>query len=94
MLPDGFAWIRRGQYAGEDLALTLHGEWVAMLMRKANGVDWCARLDCHHGIHAPVVTRPCSSFDAGKAGIEAWAIRHHARLLAEIGRGPAPLPRA
>ena len=84
MLPDGFQWVPRGQYAGDEIALALNGRWVAMLMRKVDGVTWIARLECQQPITAPVVSRVCSSFEAGKAGVEAWARKHEARLRAEI----------
>lgn len=92
MLPEGFAWSPRGQYAGGELALTLDGTWVAMLMRKANGADWMVRLDCHHGIPAPLVLRQCTGFQAGKAGVEAWAHRHQDRLRAEVATRLRPTP--
>lgn len=87
MLPEGFKWIPRGQYAPDEPALTLDGHYVAMLMRKADGVTWCARLDCQQSITAAVVMRDCSSFETGKAGIEAWARKHEVRLRREIGAG-------
>ena len=82
MLPDGFKWIPRGQYAADELALTVNGRHVAALMKKVDGLTWIARLDCHQPISAPPVMRPCTSFESGKAGIEAWATRHHAALRA------------
>ena len=91
MLPDGFQWIPRGQYAQDELALVVNGRHVAMLMRKVDGVAWVARLDAHQSITSAVVMRPCASRESGMAGIEAWANRHQDTLMA--GRevyGPAP----
>ena len=82
MLPTGFQWISRGQYCGHELALKLDGRCIAQLMRKVDGVTWLAQLDCHQPITAPVVMRRCTSFEAGKAGIEAWAARHETTLKA------------
>lgn len=82
MLPTGFQWISRGQYAEDELALVCNGRHVAMLMKRVDGVTWMARLDAHQPIASPVVSRDCSSFEAGKAGIEAWAARHEATLRA------------
>lgn len=92
MLPADFQWIPRGQYAGDEPALTLEGKFVAMLMRKVDGTTWYARLDCQRSITAPVVWRDCSSFEVGKAGIEAWALKHEARLRREVANcsGTAP----
>ena len=83
MLPDGFEWIPRHQYADRELALTLDGEYVAMLLERVDG-SWLARLECQQPIAAPLVMRQCSSFEAGKTGVEAWACRHEARLRAEV----------
>jgi hypothetical protein len=87
MLPQDFTWQERWQYANGELALLLHGKQVALLLRKANGVDWYALLDCQQPMRCPALTRPCSSLEAGKAGVEAWAARHEARLRAEVARG-------
>ena len=82
MLPEGFHWIDRYQYAKGELALVFNGRYVAQLMRKVDGETWIARLILDPGIHAPVVTRTCSSFEAGKAGIEQWARLNEAKLRA------------
>ena len=84
MLPTDFKWIPRGQYAPDELTLTVGGRYVAMLMTKVDGVTWIARLDCHQPITAPVVTRECVSRESGIAGIEAWAVRHEATLRAGL----------
>ena len=84
MLPADFQWIPRGQYANGDLALVCNGRHVALLMKRADGVTWMARLDSHQPISAPVVTRRCTSFESGKAGVESWAIRHVATLRAGL----------
>lgn len=83
MLPDGFEWKDRYQYAAGELALMCGGKPVAMLMRRADG-GWVARLWCHWPITEPLVLRQCSSFEAGKAGIEAWAKRHAERIRSEV----------
>lgn len=92
MLPTGFQWQPRYQYAKDELALKLGDETVAMLMQDNHG-GWYARLWCHWAISEPVVTRPCSSFEAGRAGIEAWAVKHEARLREEVGRKVRPVHR-
>lgn len=91
MLPSGFQWAPRWQYDTQRTALTLDGVQVAMLLDKVTG-GWYARLWVHWPITAPVVTRPCSSLEAGRAGIEAWACRHEARLRQEVGRHIAVRP--
>jgi hypothetical protein len=85
MLPDGFRWAIRHQYDTRHTALTLDGKQVAMLLERVDD-SWFAVLDAHKGVHAPLVRRDCTSFEAGKAGIEAWACRHEARIRAEAGR--------
>ena len=84
MLPDGFIWQPRWQYAKDELSLVTRKGPVAMLMRRTDGT-WYARLECHLSVDAPVVIRNCSSFEAGKAGIEQWATRHADRLRAGLG---------
>lgn len=81
MLPDDFIWQPRWQYAKDELALMVGKRTVAMLMRRTDGT-WFARLECHLPIESPVVIRNCTSYEAGKAGIEAWATRHADRLRA------------
>ena len=83
MLPENFTWQPRWQYAKGELALVYGKGPVAMLMQRNDGT-WYARLECHQPIDAPVVICNCSSFDAGKAGIEAWATRHADRLRAGL----------
>jgi len=90
MLPDGFRWIDRYQYANGELALVCNGRHVAQLMRKVDGETWIARLILDPGIHASVVTRTCTSFEAGKAGIEQWAGLNEAALRGQLsGNGVA-----
>lgn len=91
MLPEGFQWQPRWQYDTQLTALTLDGVQVAALLDRVDG-SWFARLWAHHGIEAPLVTRPCTSFEAGRAGIEAWACRHEARLREEVARHIAGRP--
>lgn len=85
MLPEGFHWAKRHQYDTQDTALVLDGTQVAMLLQRLDG-SWFARLEAHQPITEPLVTRPCTSLEAGRAAIEAWACRHEARLRDEVGR--------
>lgn len=80
MLPDGFQWTPRYQYADGELALEVDGALcAAQLMRRLDG-GWIAALAPYAEPLGPWRTRQCSSFEAGKAGIEAWAVRHEALL--------------
>lgn len=90
MPPDGFEWKERYQYAAGELALVHGGKQVAMLMRRADG-GWVALLWRHRPFTAPLVSRQCSSFEAGKQGIEAWARRHAERIRREISESTAGL---
>jgi hypothetical protein len=83
MLPEGFHWAKRFQYDTHESALCLGDEQVAMLLERVDG-SWFARLWAHWPITAPLVTRPCSSFEAGRAGVEAWARRHEGRIRREV----------
>ncbi|WDS36251.1 hypothetical protein [Pseudoxanthomonas sp.] len=91
-LPKGFRWEYRWQYSKVEDGLFLDSQVVAMLLDKVGG-GWFARLDCQKGIDDPLVTRPCASFDSGKAGCEAWVIRHEARLRAEVAEKIASRPK-
>ncbi|MCD9046809.1 hypothetical protein [Luteimonas sp. MHLX1A] len=84
-LPDGFEWGPRWQHGSDEQKLELEGKTVAMLLKTVSG-GWFARLECHWPISEPLVVRPCSSFEAGKAGCEAWARRHADRLRREIAQ--------
>lgn len=91
MLPPDFRWVPRHQHATDEIALELHGKQVAMLLSGVDGT-WSARLECHWPIEAPLVLKPCSSFEKGKEGVETWAERHEARLRREVA-DPAGLAR-
>lgn len=83
-LPDGFRWIPASQHEkGDPRALAIGEEMVAMLIDRIDG-SWFVRLDCQLGISAPLVTRPCRSFESGRQGTEIWAARHEARLRAQV----------
>lgn len=82
MLPADFQWIPRGQYADDELALTVGGRWVAQLMKKVDGVSWYAHLVVGPGTLAPYIHRACESRESGIAGIEAWACRNEDALRA------------
>lgn len=83
MLPEGFRWIPRHQYDTQETALALGGTQVAFLLER-NGGGWFARLDAQRGMAGPLVLRDCTSYEAGRAGIEAWACRHERRLREEV----------
>ncbi|MGH8075611.1 MAG: hypothetical protein ACREO4_16295 [Lysobacter sp.] len=85
MLPEGFRWAKRHQYDTQDTALVLDGTQVAMLLARLDG-SWFVRLWAHWSIREPLVTRPCTSLDAGRAGIETWACRHEAQIRDEVAR--------
>lgn len=83
MLPDGFTWQNRYQYDTQQTALTYGGKQVTMLLERLDG-GWIARLWCHWPISAPLVTRQCTSLEAGRKGVETWATRHAVRIKAEL----------
>ena len=89
MLPEGFKWTERYQYAKDELALKLDDREVAVLMRTIDG-HWFAYLERQRPGMAPQVKRDCRSRETGIAGIELWACRHEARLRAEVAAIPRP----
>ncbi|MCD7096924.1 hypothetical protein [Stenotrophomonas sp. MMGLT7] len=87
------SWHPRWQYDTHATALHLDGVIVAMLLDRVDG-DWFARLECQKlRIDEPLVTRRCSSFEAGRRGCEVWAMRHLDRLLTEVAEVKARRPK-
>lgn len=64
---------------------------VARLMRRVDTGEWFAVLDQHRP-YEQRRRRPCSSFDAGRLGVELWAARHADRLAAEVAAIEAAWP--
>ena len=88
MLPSDFQWIPHTQHqSGPPRALALDGVTVAIMLDRIDGT-WAARLEAHRPVTAPLVVRPCSSFEAGRRGCELWAARHCDRLREEVARIP------
>src|SRR5690606_33157725 len=92
MLPDGFEWVQRWQYAADELALTIDGWHAASLMQKVTG-EWYALLYLSGEPLGPFRTRACASRESGIAGIEAWARRHEAKLREQAAAHRAKAPR-
>lgn len=83
MLPDGFKWLRRWQYAREANGLFISEVLVAYVDAQVGG-GWFARLDCQQPIDAPLTLRRCHSLESGRRGCEIWATRHEERLRREV----------
>jgi hypothetical protein len=76
-----FTWHHRGaDYGAPPDSLQVHRYEVAFLHQHIDGT-WLATLGSHLPSEARR-TRRCSSFEAGRAGCEAWAARHAAQLVA------------
>ncbi|MBP7157670.1 MAG: hypothetical protein KBI02_01345 [Thermomonas sp.] len=84
MLPQGFHWAPRWQYEDGANAVFCGSMIVAYLDQRIDG-GWFARMDNR--------MRPCSSYEAGRAGCEAWVARHQERLRAAAAEYEASLPR-
>ena len=84
MLPDGFAWqcITGTAGHGRPDALAFRQYEVARVTDRIDG-GWLALLHYPDGRR---VVRHCTSYEAGRAGCEAWAARHEAALRARIER--------
>lgn len=82
-----FEWTHA--YIGEDGPQTsyrLDGVEVARLTRRIDQEGaWIALLK-QHRVSEPRITRQCSSFEAGKRGVEIWAVRHRDRLQADVDK--------
>ena len=90
MLPDGFEWCAVMQHDDGERAVKLHGREVARLSRKVNG-EWFALLRPYLEVFSPYVARDCTSFESGRAVVEAWVRRHEAHLREQAAiRAKAP----
>ncbi|WP_311238402.1 MULTISPECIES: hypothetical protein [unclassified Xanthomonas] len=89
VLPPGFRWDKPWQGAkGPLTALFFEGEEVARLVQRLTG-EWYVLLERQRPAppgkpFAPFVQRECSSFDQGRRGTVMWAVRHEARIRAEV----------
>lgn len=92
MLPEGFAWLPRWQYDRGDNAVFLDGVCVCFLDTTADGQTWWVRLWAHRGMGHPLITRTCTSYEAGRAGCEAWVCRHESLLRQEVAAHRSRLP--
>lgn len=90
-LPEGFRWDRRCHLSKVHDGLFLNGETVASLIDRVDG-GWFALLDTQRGMDGKQTKRLCTSFEAGRRGCELWAIRHEARLRAEVSAKIAARP--
>lgn len=84
-MPDGFYWKPRCHLDTLPTGLFLHGEQVASMQQRVDGT-WLARLTPEEGVHAPLLLRSCSSFDAGRRGCEMWAFRHEQLLRRKVAK--------
>ena len=82
-MPDGFYWAPRCHLDTLPTGLYLHGELVASMVDRVDGT-WLAILHAEEEISSPLVTRQCTSFEAGRRGCELWAARHHVHLQAKV----------
>ena len=82
-MPDGFYWAPRCHLDTLPTGLFLHGEIVAQMLDRVDGT-WLARLHMDDEITAPLITRRCSSFEAGRKGCEMWALRHQLLLQKNV----------
>ena len=89
MLPHDFHWRPRYQYANGDNALFVGSNMVAWLDQRIDG-SWFARLEVLSGGSGG--HRACTSVEQGRAGCEAWACRHEARLRRQSAEHDAKLP--
>jgi len=82
MPDDRFNWTWLGaDVGGREVVYRLGTTEVARLIDRLGGT-WFARLDCH--LDGLLRVRDCSSYEAGRKGIELWAQRHEDRLRREV----------
>jgi hypothetical protein len=80
-----FTWGPRTAFCKGPTALMLHGEVLVSMIDKVDG-GWFAILHRADGIDKPLLTRHCSSFEAGRMGAELWVLRHEEALREKVAR--------
>lgn len=81
-----FKWTHA--YIGEEgpeTSYRLDGVEIARLTRRVDQDTWIALMK-QHRIAEPRIVRQCSSFEAGKRGVELWAERHRERLQVDVDK--------
>ena|ERR1044072_2501128 len=82
-----FKWTHA--YIGEEgpeTSYRLDGVEIARLTRRVDQEGaWIALLK-QHRVAEPRIVRQCSSFEAGKRGVELWADRHRKRLQVDVDK--------
>lgn len=82
MAQDEFKWTPLNPgYPGAEVLYKLGTTPVARLIDRLGG-EWFACLDYH--VPGANRQRTCSSYEAGRRGVELWAARHADRLRAEV----------
>lgn len=91
-MPGMFSWSVLGAaFDGARVVYLCRSTEVARLMQRVDTGEWFAVLDQHRP-YQERRRRVCSSFDAGRAGVELWAARHADRLAAEVAAVEAAWP--
>lgn len=74
---------------GPLVRLYYSGREVARLCSRIDGT-WYAALNQHLHVSDPRrLDRPCSSYEAGKTGLELWLTRHESRIAKELAAAAA-----
>ena len=86
MPPDGFKWTHLARSEGPLVCLRCDGTEVARMCARADG-GWVAALNQHLVWGSSTrVSRRCTSWETGRAGIETWATRNAAQIRSEVGQ--------
>jgi hypothetical protein len=82
---DDLNWRNSIQWSTQPLDMLCLGTTeIARLSQNVVTLAWDAILDQHLD-YEKRTRRPCSSYEAGRAGAEQWAMRHEERIRREIG---------
>jgi hypothetical protein len=88
-----FKWTHvHANESGPETCYRCDGVEVARITRRIDPDGWVAFLNQHRPFE-PRIVKQCTSFEAGRKGIELWAERHRERLEYEAGRINALRPR-
>ncbi len=84
-LPPGFQWTTSSTSRPSEVptVIVCDGVWVVAMLQRVDDGSWVATLDRHRNGPGGQ-TRPCSSYELGRAGAELWVARHQTRLRDDV----------
>lgn len=82
-LPSDFKWQYASGYEQIPVTISHNSVGVVRINQRAGDLKWQVTLNYHRD-HREQTVRPCETQWTGRAGMEAWVIRHQDRLRREV----------